>query len=909
MTSGRHERLARHFRALTALGPEERADYLDEACAHDETLRAELEQLLAHDSEDALAGAGEALAAGARELVSESDEGRLVAQPETIGGYRILGRIGAGGMGVVYEAEQDHPKRRVAVKVIRAGRANETTLARFQREAQVLGLLDHPSIARVYAAGADEGPHGTEPWFAMELVQGDPLTTSAERHGWSLEERLELVARVCDAIQHAHDKGVVHRDLKPGNVLVDATGRPRVLDFGVARALDPELHATGLRTHTGELIGTLAYMAPEQVSGPPDDIDARADVYALGVILYELVSGRRPHDVEGLGVHEAARIVVERDPPSLGQLDPRLRGDVEWIVAKAIEKDPARRYASAAALASDLRAHLADQPIQARPPSLSYQLRKFGRRNRALVAGVGGIFAALLLGLVVSTRLYLRAEDRRIDAERATETADRALAEEKRQKELAEETLARAVAAEAAAREAAERAERESGVSRAVTDYLITLFEHANPEDGAFEELTARQLLDRGAERIRTDLTEETAVRARLLNVFGKIYNWLQAYSVSGPILEEALVLTAEVHGEDSAEVADTLERLAHVRATSGAYEEARELQEQVLDIRRRRLGARHRLMTDALNNLANTHMSLGEYGRAEELLQDGLTLLRETFPEDSLDVSNLKTNLGTLLAASGRPNDAVPLLREAIAVTERELGKTHWRYIANANALADALRQSSRTREALPLAREAHESYRARFGLRSRATYDTATVYSSCLEVLGRNAEAAALLEELLPHYESTFGRDDGYLNLAANLASAWQELGENERAEELFDTLLEERLASYGEDHPETLTLMHNIGLLYLATERLEEAEALAQLTLELRSARLGPAHPDTHGTVNVLLAVYRAAERWDDLEATQREKLRMLEDVLGADHPRVAAARSALSNLLDELELRSR
>ncbi len=269
--------------------------------------------------------------------------------------------------------------------------------SRFTHEAQILARLHHPGIAQVYEAGlADDG----QPFFAMELIRGLPLDEYADRHGLDLAARVGLVARVCDAVQHAHDQGVIHRDLKPANILVEETGQPKVLDFGVARATDADLLTAAGLTRTGQLLGTPNYMSPEQVAGDPAAIDRRADVYALGVILFELAAHRLPYRLEDRPLAEAARLILEEDPPRLGSLDPELRGDVETIVAKALEKDPARRYPSAADLAADLRRWLAHEPILARPPSALYHLRKFARRNKALVGGVAATGAALVLGLV-----------------------------------------------------------------------------------------------------------------------------------------------------------------------------------------------------------------------------------------------------------------------------------------------------------------------------------------------------------------------------------------------------------------------------------------------------------------------------------------------------------------------------
>jgi WD40 repeat protein/serine/threonine protein kinase len=325
-----------------------------------------------------------------------------------IPGYHVLRELGRGGMGTVYEAEQDTPHRSVALKVIRPGLASPQLLKRFTREAEILGRLHHPGIAQVFEAGLTADG---QPFFAMEFILGEPLDSFARRQALDTRARLDLLARVCDAVQHAHEHGVIHRDLKPANILVDQAGQPRVLDFGVARLADADLQTTTARTVAGQLLGTPCYMSPEQVMAAPTTLDARSDVYTLGVILFELLADRLPYDLQHLPLPEVARVIREQDPARLSSVNALFRGDVETIVAKALAKDPAQRYASAGELAADVRRYLSHEPIRARPPSLPYRFRKFARRNKALVGGTAGILGALVLGLVGTTLFALRARD------------------------------------------------------------------------------------------------------------------------------------------------------------------------------------------------------------------------------------------------------------------------------------------------------------------------------------------------------------------------------------------------------------------------------------------------------------------------------------------------------------------
>jgi WD40 repeat protein/predicted Ser/Thr protein kinase len=381
----------------------ERPSLLQELCGGDESLRHQVQRLLDADatSPDLFLEDADVL-----EYFGPSrprEEVGLFAGG-SFAGYEVLGLIAEGGMGSVYRARQQHPEREVALKVLRPGLAREELLRRFEREVAVLGKLQHKGIAAIHAAGVHEGV----PYFAMEFVRGVPVT----EHGESLDRdgRVALVLAICAAVAHAHEQGVVHRDLKPANILVDGFGDPRVLDFGIARLTEGGGSQATLTTTPGQILGTLAYMSPEQAAGELEAVDGRADVYALGVILFELLAGRRPLEVEHRPVHDAIRVVCDVDPVLLGEVDPSLRGDLEVVVAKALEKEPGRRYASVAALADDLERVLHDRPITARPPSTLYQVRKFARRHRALVGGVVATIVTLLIGIIVSVDFAMEAE-------------------------------------------------------------------------------------------------------------------------------------------------------------------------------------------------------------------------------------------------------------------------------------------------------------------------------------------------------------------------------------------------------------------------------------------------------------------------------------------------------------------
>lgn len=812
MDPDRHREARRIFVAARRMRSAERASFIAEESGGDDGLRAEVESLLAYDDPEPVEDR-------ATDDLRESD----VRQ---VGPYRIVSVLGEGGFGVVYLAEREEPMvQRVALKLIKPGMDSDEVIARFEQERSALAVMDHPNVARVYDAGTT--PDG-RPYFVMEYVPGVPITEYCNRHGLSIRRRLELFVSVCEAVQHAHMKGIVHRDIKPSNVLVvspDESGSqaalPKIIDFGVAKAIEHTLTGHTVFTRQGQLIGTPVYMSPEQAEMSEVDIDTRSDIYALGVLLYEMLTGTTPFDSEdllGKGLAEMMRVIREDEPPrpstrlsSLGatpvqteqrQSDPRklsllLRGDLDWVVMKCLEKDRTRRYEAASELARDLVRHLQNEPVMARPPSRSYKMRKFVRRHRVPVGAGVAIVALLLVGVVALSLMYRWARQEESESARRAALLERVT--EFQSEQLATVDLER------------------------MGDRLQSALLDAAPEDGrvelgeAFNQINftsvARQsindnILQVSLEAIDARFTDEPILQAQFLQIHASTLSRLGLIDEAEASQERALALRRAALGDDDPQTLESVRAMGRLLMTMERPDAAEAYLEEALDGRRRVLGARHVDTIESINDMAELHLSRQAFAEAERWLTEALEAAEGNEDANSERLKTLNT-MGMLHAMQGDFEQAVVSYKQA------------------------------------------EEGTRLAFGPNDRRTLISVNNVAAMYFRLGDLREAETYFREILRIRRQTQGdRHMDTLVSMNNLGVILERLGDSEGAAALHREALEGRLAELGPDHPHTLSSMNNLGTVLGRQGELEEAEGhlrLAVAGLTVAEGR-GASHPET-------------------------------------------------------------
>ncbi len=933
MSDSLFERARAVFDQVCEARPEDRATALTDLCGSDDDLRREVESLLVHDASVCEAVEVVELGGGAKALAEfvvghpRTDDLRDdMPPPERVGPYRVRRQIGAGGMGVIYEAEQDSPRRLIALKMLRPGTVNTSVLKRFRHEAQVLGHLQHPGIAQVYEAGLADLPHGRQPFIAMELVNGEPLDVHANTYNLASSERLELLARVCDAVQHAHQKSIIHRDLKPSNVLVvtrrertvqqdavpsagasefDGLDQPKVLDFGIARATDADLQVVTVQTEVGQLVGTLAYMAPEQVAGHSDDLDTRCDVYALGVMLYKLLTGEHPHDLTGKPVAEAARIIREEEPATVGEIDKSLRGDIETIVAKAMEKDRERRYASAAEFAADIRRFLVDQPIEARPASTFYQLSKFAKRNKGLVAGLAATFAALLIGLIGTGYFLVEARTQRNIAIAAGHAAQREKEEaiaarmEADQVVRFQSTQLSDIDVPAMAEDL--RAAMLDAVPAKDRDALRAILAETNLADVALTTLEA-SIFERSIRAIDTQFGEQPRVQTRLLSTLASTLRELGMLTLAEVPARRTMEIQQTLLGNKHEETLFATSRWAELLIAQGRFEEAEPIVRGVYEHGSRAFGLSHPNAGRWVNTLGTLQFSLGQLEDAEATLRNFIEYRQGANQEvDSLALTESQSNLGAILLKQKKLVEAEVYLRAAYEARRIELGEAHPETLESQTNLCVLLRQKGEFDAAESLYLSLLAAQREVRGATHPSTLQSENNLASLYYLTERPQDAADLFQRIIAARKEKYGPDHaGLAGPIENLASCKLKLGDNADAEALFREALAIRQRVFGPAHRGTLLSMNRIARLLVQWDRSDEAVPLFLEVIAGLTTVFGADHQNTRSVIANLSDALEMGEAWQNLSVAYAAIFEHAEQTFGEGDTRTMAIRRALASV---------
>jgi len=880
--------------AIRCATPEARAAYLDTACRTDTALRRRVEALLR-----ASENAGDFLEEPPTGLASP--EGLVTTQPsekpgDRIGRYKLLEQIGEGGCGVVYMAEQVEPvRRRVALKVIKLGMDTKQVIARFETERQALALMDHPNIAKVLEAGAtDTG----RPFFVMELVRGIKITDYCDKNKLATNERLQLFIQVCQAIQHAHQKGIIHRDIKPSNILVtqhDDVAVPKVIDFGIAKATVGQLTDKTVFTAFAQFIGTPAYMSPEQAQLSGLDIDTRADIYSLGVLLYELLTGHTPFDAKELlaaGLDEMRRKIREDEPakPStclstMQVMDlttvatrrhvepPKLihlvRGDLDWLVMKCLEKDRTRRYETANGLAMDIQRHLSNEPITARPPGRWYEFQKTVRRHKFGFAAAAALIMVLGLGVLASTWQAVR--------------ATRAEQEQSRLRGLAEVEAAK---------------------SQQVAQFMKGMLQGVGPSAALGRDTTMlREILDQTARRLN-ELKEQPAVEAELRTTLGNVYADLGEYTNAVAMHREALALWQTLRGNEHLEVATALNGLANVLAKQGRPVEAEAICREALAMRRKLLGNDHLDVAECLSIMAGLFRQQYKFAEAETAGREALAICRKQLGAGDAKVAYAIHPLAWDLNVQGKRTEAEALSREEVAIWRNLFGNDDPKVAWALGDLTVFLRDQGKDTEAETAVREALEIRRKQLAAGQLGLSVELHSLAWALSQLGKQVEAEEIIGEELTMRRRVQGNEHPDVAAALyHLAFLLKAQGKSFEAETAIHEALTIQRKRFGNDPSQVSQSLQLLGDLLSDQRKLPEAEAAIREVLAIRKKLFGEVHQEIERALGDLAQVLQDQRKFAEAEAVWREELAMERRLSGDEHPRVANSLRSLAILLHD------
>ena len=876
------------FSRALELDAASRDAFVDDACGDDAALRAEIASLLA-----ARTNQGEFLASPSRGVDVTREAPPPLSTGESIGPYKLLEPLGEGGFGVVYRAEQLEPVRRqVALKVIKLGMDSEQIIARFELERQALAMMDHPNIATVLDAGTTDGGR---PYFVMELVRGEPITKFCDQHQFTVRKRLELFRSVCNAVQHAHQKGIIHRDLKPNNVLVSMhDGQPvaKVIDFGIAKATSSTITGNEVFTEFRQFIGTPEYMSPEQAESELD-IDTRADVYSLGVLLYELLTGVTPFDGKSLrraALGEILRIIREETPsppsnristletlPSIAaqrNAEPRklsivVRGDLDWIVMKALEKDRARRYETATSLSEDIGRYLADEPVLASPPSRVYRLMKLVRRNKRTVAAMVAITVLLIAG-VAGTTIGL------MSAMKANDALDASLKNEEKERRAAE--LAR-------------------DETEAVVTFLSDMLAAADPAEQG-RDVEVREVLDRASIRVGTEFSDRPLVEARLRHTMANTYRALGLYEEAEKQIRRAEKLRGEEHGATHPSTLESQVLHALILWGQGDFERAEAMFGAAIREQENVLGKDDPATLTAESLRADALLGLGRWGLAEEVLRD--VLRRQSEALGTSDPRTLRTCslLGLVQARRSFFTEAEELLTKTFEEQKDAIGEEHPDTLATAGRLAALLLERERFVDAKSRLERLVEVSRSVFGdehpetLLVEADLIRVQIGMSHFDSAGKNLDRVLAIRQRISgvdHPESLALELERGLLLTKRM--------ESDAAIETFDQVLPRLRRAGGETHPRTIISMVQLASSFDILGRLDRAIPLAESTFALAQEKWGPDHRWTLKSMWALGVAYSSQGRFVEAEVILTDLRDRRQRVFGKDSP---ASVHALGNL---------